>query len=332
MSLFSRKLIQFFLIPILFLLFIESYICLSKQTIFSDKKMESIFANVVDNYQWVNDIEHNKVFLLGSSSVRYALSCSKLNELSKDSLAFINLAMDARDPIETYFLLTKLDLNGVRAVYYGLDPWIFAKNYYKYRNAHLYLDMNFATAFIYNVAQDKTALKKRFKALINYSLFPNNSSQVNFYEKKQTIPMDYGSVKLESKPINFNEPINKWFQIDKYGWSQLQFIYLAKILSFCRDKNIDFYAFVPPKRSDYTTTYKQKCNEIHQDFVNHLIAAQFDCPIFGKFDQLDTLGNDNLFQESFHLNAQGQAVYSEIFYKMMQQKKEPLTRNYKWFT
>ena len=56
---------------------------------------------------------------------------------------FINLAMDARDPIETYFILKQIDLKDVKAVYFGIEPLIYTKRYYKYRNAYLYLDMDF---------------------------------------------------------------------------------------------------------------------------------------------------------------------------------------------
>jgi len=311
---------------IIFLLEITIFLC--KEEIFSEKKMENNYTDIVNDYQWVNKIQsRSKIFLAGSSSVKYSLSCTQLNKLSNDTLSFINLARPAGDPIEMYFLLKKFDLTGVKTVYYGLDPMIFSKFYYRLKRSHLYLDMTLLQAIRLSIDLEQPIFRRRYSAFYQY-LVPTKRINNN---NTQLIPADFGSEKLLRKPRNFNFPVNLWFQIDIYGWSQLEFSYLMKIADFCKKKNIEFSTFVPPKRSDFSKIYKLECNLIHKEFVNNLINVNFRSPIFGKFDQLDSFGDYNLYAEPYHLNPQGQRVYTGIFYQMTLKKKMIFSSNYSWF-
>jgi len=308
----------------------EITIFLFKKDIFSEKTMEKNYTDIVNDYKWVNKIQsHNKIFLAGASSVKYGLSCTQLNKLSNDTLSFVNLAMSAAVPIEMYFILKHLDLTGVKAVYYGLDPWIFSKFYYRNKSDHLFMDLNLLQSIRLSLKVDKPIFLRRYFAFYHY-LFP--SKEIN-NSINQKIPEDFGSTKLIRRPTNFNTPVNltKWFQIDRYGWSQLDFIYLTKIADLCKKKNIDFITFVPPKRSDLSKAYKLQCNLIHKEYINNLTKLNFHSPIFGKFDQLDLLGDTALFAEAFHLNPKGQKVYTEIFYQMTLDKKMIFSQEYSWF-
>jgi hypothetical protein len=325
---FIRRLFVFALIPTIFIILMEITIYVLKDDIFSEGNMGKNYINIGNKYQWVNKIKQGrKIFLAGSSSVRYGLSCSQLNKLSNDTLSYVNLAMSAGDPIEMYFLLKQLDLTGVKTVYLGLDPWIYSKFFYRFKRSYLFLDINFLQALRLSIKMDKPIFLDRYFAFYQY-LFPPKKNNNN---SNQKVPGDFGSVKLVLKPRNFNTPIFKWFQIDRYGWSQLQFIYLEKIADLCRKKNIGFYTFVPPKRSDYSKIYKSQCKVIHKEYINNLTKVNFRSPIFGKFDQLDSLGDTALFAESFHLNAKGQEVYTEIFYRMTLNKKMIFSQEYSWF-
>lgn len=314
----------------LFVFFMEITINLFKEDIFSEKSMEKNYLDIANDFKWVNKIQsHGKIFLAGASSVKYGLSCTQLNKLSNDTLSFVNLALSAGDPIEMYFILKHLDLKGVKAVYYGLDPWVFSKFYYRNKSDHLFMDLNLIQAIRLSVKMDKTIFFRRYFAFYHY-LFPSKENHDNYND---TIPEDFGSKKLLRKPTNFNTPVNltKWFQIERYGWSQLDFIYLTKIADLCKKKNIEFSIFVSPKRSDISKAYKLQCNLIHQEYINNLIKLNFKSPIFGKFDQLDSLGDTALFAESFHLNLKGQKLYTEIFYQMTLNKKIIFSREYSWF-
>jgi hypothetical protein len=240
--------------------------------------------------------------------------------------------MDARDPIETYFLLNNIDLHNVKEIYFGLDPWIYVKRYYLHRNSYLYLDFSFIEALKFSFEHDKSVLLKRYLSFIWYAM--PKITKNRFSKRKPDIPDDFGSVTLNKSSNNFSKPVDiySWFQIEKYGWSQLQFQYLTKIQNLCRRKDIEFSVFVPPKRADYSIEYKAKCGVIHREYVKNLTDADLNSQIFGKFDQLDTIiDNNKFFCEAYHLNSIGQKVYSGIFYNLTKSQKVNFSTDYSWF-
>lgn len=308
---FLYGLFRFSLLPLAVLLLLEISIYTCRKALFSEKKLEKVFLHSGDAYQWVAQIRHpHKVFLLGSSSVKYGLNCTQLNALSQDSLAFINLADNARDPVETYFILRQIDLANVKAVCLGIDPWIFVKTYYKNRDSYLYIDMDPLMAARYSLARDPRLFPRRYKSLFR-SLFKGSSAEK---DTNMPIPPGFGSVTLTLPPVNFNDPVYKKFQFEKWGWSDLQFEYLQKIVLFCREKNISFTAFYPPKRSDFIADYTANCKAIHASFLQKLRSVGFTTPIAGRFDQLP---GDSLYADAYHLNGKGQEKYSAIFLSML---------------
>lgn len=312
MNRFLYTILRFSLLPIGLILLMEIFIAVKKKDLLSEKKLEKVFSHSGDEYQWISSIKNpSKILLLGSSTVKYGLNCRELNELSRDSLFFINLAANARDPIESYFILKQIDLAGIKAVYMGIDPWIYTKAYYKSRNGYLYLDMDFITATKYGLKMDPKTLAGRYKGLFGSMLsFGSNN------KKNLVVPPDFGSGILTRKPINFNDSIHNKFKLDQYGWSDLQFEYLQKIAAFCKSKGISFYTFYPPKRSDFIVDYSRYCREINSSFLSKLKKAGFNSPMLGSFEQLQP-GGDSLFVDAYHLSAAGQDIYSAAFYKMI---------------
>lgn len=310
MKQFIHTLLRFSILPVLVLLLLEALIALQKKQLFSEQKLDKVFAGSAAPYNWVHTIKKDKVLLLGSSSVKYGLSCEVLNKLDADSVAYINLAEEARDPVETYFILKQLDLHRVKAVYFAIDPWIFTRNYYRSRNPYLYLDMEPGTAIKYSRQYAIQFFPNRYRSLLASWLPPSSPAANN------NVPAGFGSAGLTKRPVNFNDPVYKKFQVDRYGWSRLQFTYLQKIVLLCKSRNISFTAFYFPKRSDFVANYNQQCKEIHAAFLHNLQAAGFTDGITGSFDQLQPQG-DSLFADAYHLNAEGQRFYSQLFWKMI---------------
>lgn len=310
---FLYRLLVFSLLPLLTLLVLELWIHTKHKQLFQEEKLEQAFRNKAGAYQWVNSIKHpKKVFLLGSSSIKYGLSCRELNRLTADSLSFINLAADARDPIETYFILKQLDLSSVKAMYMGIDPWIYTRNYYRNRHQYLLLDLPFAKAVRYSKDYDLRLLAKRYKALLHFPDPDHPAAKV-----QTTIPADFGSVALTKKPVNFNDPVSKKFRLKVYGWSEQQFIYLQKIVSLCQEKGIAFTAFYPPRRMDFINDYESNCRDIQASFLNQLHASGITTPIKSSIRSLQP-GNDSLFADAYHLNKSGQEKYSRYFFSLIQ--------------
>ena len=311
---FLYRFLLFSLLPLLTFLVLEIRIRTKHTQLFQEEKLEQAFRHKAGAYQWVNTIKHpKKVFLLGSSSIKYGLSCRELNRLAADSLAFINLAADARDPIETYFILKQLDLSGVKAMYMGIDPWIYTRNYYRNRHQYLLLDLPFTKALRYSKDYDLRLFAKRYKALFH---FPDPDHPAAILQT--SIPADFGSVALTKKPVNFNDPVSKKFRLNEYGWSELQFTYLQKIVSLCQEKGIAFTAFYPPRRMDFINDYESNCRDIQASFLAQLQKSGFTKQIKSSILSLQP-GNDSLFADAYHLNKAGQETYSRYFFSFVQE-------------
>lgn len=327
----KKFLLQFFyfsLIPLGLILVIEIFIACYHDLLFSEQRLEKLFQNDIVDYEWIPSLNNDSIHLLaGSSSVKYGLSCSQLNELNPDRSCYVNMAYDARDPIATYFILKNLDPEKISSVYFGMDPWIYAKQYYKHRNSYYYLDLNIFQTILFTLQHDKTAFLQRYKILL--SVLFNEKPIVSAI--KRVVPSDFGSVALTQIPKNFNQKPIEMFQIETYGWSDLQFTYLKKITDYCQAHNIPFSLFIPPKRSDFTRYYRTDCSKIHSGFLNHLNEKGITAPIFGTFDQPGMDGDSTFFAEGVHLNQKGQQRYTEIFYQLSVEPKETFSAEYQWF-
>jgi hypothetical protein len=323
MKQFISRLSIFLVIPLILFGSIELAIYKLKKNIFSEKNLENIFYEDGNKYNWIEKIRSDSLNILsGSSSVRYGLSCNKLNNLSSNN--YVNTAMDAGDPIRTYFILKSLNLKNVSNVYFGLDPWVYSKRYYKHRDKFMYLDFSFLEILKFSQEHDKSAMLKRYKSFIG---FITPYKFVNSESKKFSIPKDFGSVALEREASNFNDSPSDWFQIEKYGWSEIQFEYLQKISELCYSRNWNFSVFVPPKRLDYLKVYRKECKSIHKEYLEHIDNTGFNSPIFGKFSEIDDF---NAFNDAVHLNKIGQEKYSEIFFNLTKQSNSPFTKEYDW--
>lgn len=327
MNRFIKKASILIIVPILPFILLELFIYSQGGKTFEEIALEQSYLKDADNYKWIELLDNDSVNILaGSSSVRYGLSCKELNSLSINNSIYANLAMDARDPIQTYFILKNLKLGSIRKIYFGLDPWIYAKRYYKHRNNYLYLDFNILECLQYFKEHDKSIFKKRYKAFFKFVF---NSFQTK-HKKNLIIPDNYGSFALNKTAVNFDN-LSDWFQLEKYGWSNLQFEYLKKIESLCKKNKIEFYLFIPPKRSDYTQYYKNSYAELHKAYKTKIAENGIESPIFSKFDILDNQGDSTLFAEAFHLNKKGQIKFSKIFHNLSLKQMGKYSIDYNWF-
>ncbi len=319
-----RNLFFFLFIPLGFSAIFESLIWAFKSPLFQEATFQKVYSEDFNKYKWIENIHCDSLSILaGSSSVKYGLSCSVLNTLANDNSKYVNIAKEARDPIQTYFILKQLDFKNIDVVYFGLDPWIYSRRYYKFRNNYLYLDFNFLQCFYFALEQDKKVFFKRYQCLIDFALKKKASGIAPNYE----IPDDFGSTTLDRTAVNFTD-LGDWFELRKYGWSELQFVYLKKTQDLCRKRNIQFVLFLPPKRSDFSTYYAQDCHDINVSYQKELSRYGISAPIFGKFDQLDKVGDSLLFVEAYHLNKIGQIKYSEIFYDISKNATKQNIKNY----
>lgn len=328
MKKFILRIILFSSVPMLVIISLEMIIFISKDNLLSEKSLSFYYQNSANQYDWVNAVEADSIIVLsGSSSVRYGLSCSILNDLSESKFRYVNIAMDARDPIETYFILKNIDLSRVSELYFGIDPWIYTKTYYKNRQRFLFLDFSLIEAISYFLEHDNSTLLKRYVGLF-VGIIKLDFRKVDIVSKP---PKDFGSVALERSPTNFNTNIQNLFQLNKYGWSDLQFEYLKKISDLCIQKKIKFALFLPPKRSDFSMAYISSGKDIHDSFIVKMMEEKINDSIFGKFNQFDENFDSEYFSEAFHLNKVGQEKYSILFKTLSNGTKERFSSQYQWF-
>lgn len=326
MNSFLRQALLFFLFPFFCIMLLESIISVSNSYIFNEKFLDRVYKEEAKNYAWIENLKGDSIIILaGSSSVRYGLSCSILNKLDSSNTIHASIAMNGRDPIQTYFILKNMNLDRIKSVYFGLDPWIYSKKYYKHRNYYLYLDLNIVECISFYRKEDKSVFLKRYKSFLKLLLGINQSVKENL-----VIPNDFGSVTLNTEAVNFDATTDL-FQKDKYGWSEIQFEYLAKIENMCKIKNINFSLFIPPKRSDYSTIYHKEYQIIHNQYMEKIEQYGVHSPIFSKNDIMDKYDDSIFFVDAYHLNAKGQAKFSEIFYELSQKENELYSKDYSWY-
>lgn len=329
MKQFLAQLGGFLLIPLALLLILEVLTQIVQPQLLSEEGLERVFSGVGNNYQWVNQVdEEPQAWLIGSSSVKYGMSCRILNEeVEGQKLTFLNLAQDARGPLQSYYILKQMDMTKVKALYFGVDTWIFTRRYYINRDKYLYLDIPFSDAHSFSIEHDPNFFLKRYASLAKYLMPKLRGQHANIVE----VPNDFGSVELNKKAKNFNQSVSDWFQIDKFGWSELQFQYLKRIAEICEERGVKFYLFLPPKRADFIEDYVQHCQLIHKDFVKKLETILPKTEMIGHYDDLAGEDEEGLFVEAYHLNPIGQKTYSQLFAKYISENSSSPLTNYNWF-
>ncbi len=334
MNSFLRRTFLFLFFPLLFGILCELNISLFKDDIFHESELAEIFYPLSSRYKWVDKFDtEEKVYLTGSSSIKYGLSCNALHELSDKKFVFLNLADDARGAIETYFILKNIDLKEVKHIYLGVEPWFFSKRYYYHRDIYFYLNFNFWEAFTFFIMQDKFIFMRRYIAFARY-LFPLFNRMVYSQTPKTEVPYNNGSVILTKPPSNFDVTSEDIFDIDKYGWSDIDFDYFKKIDLLAKAHNIEFTFVVTPKRSDFTSLYKSSFKQCHNQFVKELLNHGFNGSIIGRFDLFEEYPSDSMFIDAFHLNKCGFNAFTTRFWTLMNSNNNnnSTINDYVWFT
>ena len=287
----------------------------SQQHPVHDVQIENDYRDEIDSYGWLSKLNKIHGFILGSSSLRYGLSATTL---AKNDEVWVNLSMDARDPAVFYQLLKKYAPEKKPSiVIVSLDPWIYSKSYYKYRNPAMLLDLTPEETMQY-MKVNNAVLFSKTKYFLKYQLglVQTMNTAPPEIPQKLKVPTDMGSVKLKQTAVNFNNVDNDIFELTNYGWSDLLFSYLRKIKEYCVANNIDLVFVVPPKRNDFIVVMKEKYKDVHDQWWQKLYASVGGSKIVGHYSDLANYDQKSSFCEAYHLSAKGQEIYS----KYLQQK------------
>jgi hypothetical protein len=274
----------------------------------TEEKLFEAHEDQINNYAWTDKMDSIDGIILGSSTLRYGLSSTLLK--SKEYPQWVNFSMDARDPIVDYILL-KNYCNKIKPkiVLVGLDPWIYSKKYYQHRNAIMLNDLNPTEKLNFLISVDH---------FLPVKLIKNNLNDSKTHKPRmKTIPPDFGSVKLNRTAINFNEVNEDWFDINKFGWSEIQFEYLLKIKNLCHAKGIKLIFVVAPKRKDYIDVSILKFQSENKIWWEKICDILNDENIIGTYDALYHYNQDSIFVDAYHLNENGQVIFSSYLKKLI---------------
>jgi hypothetical protein len=301
-KLFINYLLKIFLPGVSLIIILLYFSFFEEIQTLSEKKLSQAYSCEIEEYAWINRIDSIDGVILGSSSLRYGLSCELLK--SKDYKQWVNLSKDARDPIVFYLLLRNcLKQFKPKIVLVGLDPWIYTKLYYKYRNNIMLNDLNSHERLFYFNHVDNGLLKKILKNYFSFK-YSNTTSKII-----KNTPPDFGSVKLNRSARNFNEINEDWFE-KKLGWSKIQFDYLFKIKGLCDSNKIRLVFVIPPKRNDFVHVSNSKFKLYNEDWWNRINNLIPKANIIGSYDALKYENQDSIFADAYHLNGRGQIIFS----------------------
>lgn len=276
----------------------------------SENLLRNRYTSEIEKYSWLSKLSHIDGFILGSSSLHYGVSCK---ELSRDNETWVNLSNDARDPVMYYLLLERWAIERKpKIVLVGLDPWIFSKSYYKNRDYIMYADFTVKEKLLYCINEDKLMPFKMYNNLYHilcYNAKVNNNNPVS---SKDTIPEDFGSDKLTTTGMKYQEADRDKFQIEKYGWSDMEFEYLAKIKELCKKNNIKLIFVIPPRRKNFIDYANSKFIKQNVEWWNRLDKVVNGEYVVGHYSDLKGLNQESVFSEAYHLNSYGQNLFSKI--------------------
>lgn len=325
MKKFAVKIFRFFFLWVILIVIIEILISIIKDDFFSEESLSEIYNQEHNEYKWINKLSNDSIVLIaGASTVKYGLSCTQLNELSNNKYAHINIGWDARDAVSTYYILKKLDLTKVKKVHFGLDDLPFGRRYYLVRNKCLYMDLNYIQTLKYQLFLDHSIHQKRAKTLLYHLLDLEQEKLIT--PPNNTIPKDFGSAVISKQ--HTKAPLVNKFQLQDFGWSPIQFKHLKKIETLCKKNNIKFTCFTPPKRGDYLTKCLNNWGNPNLLFYKKMVEYDIKAPIFGNLYEYSTVDDESLFQDAYHLNEEGQSLYTTKFYKQTLNPHTLTARNY----
>lgn len=271
----------------------------------TEEKLTAAYAGEISSYSWSTNCGPIEGIILGSSSMRYGLSANGISDSGKQ---WLNFAYDARDPVVMYLLLKNYySALQPKQVIVGLDPWIYTKNYYAYRNKIMYLDLNRSILCRF-LKKDVNAGIKKLQIFARDVLGRYKGRPV-VRKTNLVIPDDFGSAILNLKAVNFEAEAD-WFNLRGTGWSDVQFDYLAKLDKFCKSNHINVVYVFPPKRNDFIAAANGKFKTENQEWWERINATIPGAKVLGSYDVLKNEDQQEVFAEAYHLNGEGQKEYS----------------------
>jgi len=269
---------------------------------------------------WVERLQTPpEIVFMGSSTLLYGVSPSVIQkQLGLHDGAVINLSLDARSPIASYYVWERENptLSKAKIVVYGLDPWILSENFFS-TDEFTSLRYSLRQA-IYQLAHPASLRHLNIAAFGGPALLTALHDLQTYHARIDQpippIPPDYGGKNLSGWPTNFSDAfhIRKYF--GSYPTYQISDLYLegfAELKRRVEASGAIFILLLPPKRPKWSESYRLNCADIDSDVVAKLNKYLGPTRVFGSFDLVPPAMQPQYFQDDFHLGESGQRFFSQ---------------------
>ncbi|MEN9964799.1 MAG: hypothetical protein RL582_1894 [Bacteroidota bacterium] len=267
--------------------------------------------------------------VLGSSRAEGAFDMKLLDSLS--SQKGINIASNGSGFVDNYLVFQKFleNRNHINTLYlqvdnYSLDPEAnFSNAFHVFNFLPFWKDSLYQQAISHYLSEkDRTIFQ--YSPWLRYYVYnkyfsPIEVSRRLWLSRKQAKRMDQ---KLKANPVLVaSKPDSARFfhkaGSDRFSINPFDVMYMEKIVTLCKEKNIRIICFTAPdfsaqrlRFSNYDST-EQKLNQILIKNQVDLMSASFNS---------DQLNNLNLFKDPEHLNPHGVWLHTLAFAKQMNHK------------
>lgn len=271
--------------------------------------------------EWIRGGDvHPRVAIMGSSTAYYSLNPREISTVSGDRDGeIVNLAANARTPIESYFVYESMEeqLGSLEYVFYGVDEWIFSRLYFEH-DPMLTVLWNARERLHFVVRGDRLVqavfggeLRPIFRSLARRTASWRRS--VGARDGAVKAPELYGASVLDRKPANFYDEVPDWFQRDVFSFSDLQFEYLSRLRKAVEKRGGRFVLLRMPRSSAWRRDFEENCNGIDREFQAKLSEYSLDGRTVGKDDVIPENDESRCFADRVHLNRAGQRIFSDEF-------------------
>ena len=293
-----------FIKKIFLFLFIYSFVftVVLLSILFFFKKIELPPPNLTDSFSYnekLHFLRQSKVkpevIVLGSSMALNNINSYTLIKRTKCN-SFLNLSswgMNLKDDFELLMLIKNK---------YPLKKIILVSNYVDFCSK----DKKIKTNLIQGYLKNGNALLTHILSF-NFSYYYLNKQYVSYVRHHENHYEslafdDFGTVNFERKKFNINKKrFNSYFSMKIIG---NQYIYLDKIIEYCRENNIKFYFMLTPIREGLykkLTSYQKKIINKHVLKINQLMKKG----TFNFYNSYENTWSDSLFVDGIHFNKDG---------------------------
>lgn len=262
-------------------------------------QINRIYDNLY-SFEWIKTLPHKpEIIFLGSSTTKGGFSASFIqNKLNLPPGSVITISTTPNNPDIAYFLISRYlpYLADDAIIFYGLDPWILSRSYYRHFS-NLLSDWTIGERIDYLIANYKN--RTMCLNVMNGGSITANLQNLVIGANCITLPENYGN-KIIDQPKKLNLPrVDEMFEMDNYAISSMFLDKLKQMDQLLNRNNKLLVVYFP----HYSESFVRQAG--NKSYVK-LIISQIDKNIDSGVTELDIMAQpDSLFYDMVHFNQAG---------------------------